>query len=441
MRVDASTLVALFIAAAALALRTARSGFPGLTPESLPLLFIAACLCSVPLLRRSVPAAAWLAAVVAGGLAAIEVAGSVRGLKTSANAEAWPWLVAVAELALVGAAGIASAYAIKGAPSPPPWSTRVWRVLVVAALVVVGASGAWVVALAFAGELPASTAQVDGADISGLRLSGRLIIGFVAIAVVVGIWRDLSEPVRRGRSNAQGVADMPRAVAEQLLPNASTFHRRGREEERARLAADLHALVLPDLRRAARTAEASGDAGQPLVADLRNAVEGVERLMHGRQSVVVEAFGLVAALEWLAERTQDQGPDVVVELGGVRDDPDVLPKPVTRAAFRVAILAVDNVLRHAAASHLELGLETRHGALALSIVDDGRGASPPSRSREGRGLADIRAAASEVGASIDVRSSPEGTSVAFRWAGAGGAAGDHATKASDPPDIPNTPVP
>src|SRR6185369_6223207 len=120
------------------------------------------------------------------------------------------------------------------------------------------------------------------------------------------------------------------------------------EDERARLAAELHARILPDLRRAAAAAESAGAATDPVAIGLRRAVEDVEELMHARQSVVLEEYGLVAALEWLAERTQQRALlQVDVELDGPAvDDSAAVPKPIARAAFRVALLAVDNVVRH-----------------------------------------------------------------------------------------------
>ena len=80
--------------------------------------------------------------------------------------------------------------------------------------------------------------------------------------------------------------------------------------------------------------------------------------MHGRQSVVLEEYGLVAALEWLAERTQRRRPLVVdLELDGAGvDDRGAISKPVAGAAFRVAQLAVDNVVRHADATRVVLRL-------------------------------------------------------------------------------------
>jgi signal transduction histidine kinase len=112
-----------------------------------------------------------------------------------------------------------------------------------------------------------------------------------------------------------------------------------------------------------------------------------------------------------------------VELDGLDEDPEVLPRRVTRAAFRVAILAADNAVRHAQPSRIELGLEVRGGALALRVVDDGLavdrravGRSPGSdRPPGGRGLVDMRAAAADVGASFEARPSAHGTTVEFRW--------------------------
>ena len=436
MSVITATFVAGAISAVALGFRLNRAGgFEVLAPEALPLWFVAGFLCLAVVARRRFPPGAWLAAVAAGGLAAIEVVGSVRALEAGVPAGTWPWLVGTAELALLGAVVIAAAYAVRGSEVAGSVGTRTLRRLVLAAVTIVAGVGAWALAVSFGGDVPSgAVAQADGAGISALRISGRVSSGFVAAAVLVGMWRDLSGPLRRARSKAQGLADLPRALGEELLPRASAMRDRGRQEERARLAADLHALVLPDLRRAARTAEAAGDVGQPLASELRQAVEGIERLMHERQSIVFEEFGLVAALEWLAERTQEQAPiEVSLELGGATEDPEALPKAVTRAAFRVAILAVDNVVRHAGASHLALALETGDRRLILSTVDDGRGqvAEPelprsPRPSEVGRGLTDMRSAATEVGATVEIQAAADGTRVAFRWADPDLIAGKHA---------------
>ena len=131
----------------------------------------------------------------------------------------------------------------------------------------------------------------------------------VGVAANVGACRHAG-----GRAN-ETRAGIPSAVAAcggtwacsrtSSLPARSDARREATEAERARLAADLHAHVLPELRRAAAAAASAG-APPEMQVDLRRALEDVEQLMHQRQSIVLEQFGLVAALEWLAERTEER---------------------------------------------------------------------------------------------------------------------------------------
>src|SRR5205085_9476349 len=85
--------------------------------------------------------------------------------------------------------------------------------------------------------------------------------------------------------------------------------------ERTRHAGDLHAVVLPTLRRAIADAEAGGDP-DVLARQLRTVDLELERVMADRWPVVLEAFGLVAALEDLAEQVEaGGGPAVEPDVG------------------------------------------------------------------------------------------------------------------------------
>ena len=392
-------LVAVALGAAALLLRllSPGDGTRADATDLLRLLIIGASLCVAGLLRRRAPAGAWLATVSAGGLAALEVVGVARGWVPSAGSALSSWLILLAEGGLVGAASIAAAYAIRALDGPRTRPTAALRLAVIGGWVAVVAVAAWAIPMPLIG------------DPSPLRVSGRLAAGFVAVAALIGLWGDLAAPMRRARARSASPLELPRALVEELLPGAEDMRRRLREEERAQLAADLHARVLPDLRRAADDANAG--------SDLRQALEDVEQLMHARQSVVLEEYGLVAALEWLAERTQGRTPLVVdLELDGATvDDSASVPKPVARAAFRVALLALDNVVRHAGATRAAMRLTVDAGRMSLAIVDDGRGFDPGVARRAGRGLVDMRAAAAEVGAAIRTASSGRGTEVHLSW--------------------------
>jgi signal transduction histidine kinase len=93
---------------------------------------------------------------------------------------------------------------------------------------------------------------------------------------------------------------------------------------------------------------------------------------------------------------------------------------VERAAFRVAQLALDNVIRHAPGSTVLVGVTASAGAVRLRIADDGDG--PPvdeaAAMRTGRrGIADMRAEARACAASLELGrgAGGRGTTVELRW--------------------------
>ena len=299
-------------------------------------------------------------------------------------------------------------------------------------------------------------------DLLPVRIASRLALALIAAFAVIGVARDLAQPIARsrerlrsstvpggGRGGPDGGRGRPieflRLLGDELFPGGAASLRRGVEQERARLAADLHAFVLPDLRRAAATAETSHGLPDPLAVGLRIVVDDVEGLMHARQSIVLEEFGLVAALEWLVEWTEERS-DVraTLELEGdvIQGVPAATaPRPVERAFFRVALLALDNVVRHAEGSTARVLLATTAEGLRLEITDDGRagdrrganaGAAP------GRGLADMRSEAVAVGGALTIVSSDPGTRVELAWPAPRKARGTPASTANCAARLPGT---
>jgi signal transduction histidine kinase len=155
--------------------------------------------------------------------------------------------------------------------------------------------------------------------------------------------------------------------------------------------------------------------------------------MHQRQSIVLEEYGLVAALEWLAEQAQERGGLVVdIELDGADvGNAAAIPPPIGRAAFRVALLALDNVVRHAAASRALIRLDIDGGRGRLAVIDDGRGIEDATAPLAGRGLIDMRTAANEVHAVFAVERGDRGTAIEMAWATPGLTAEDPASTSAD----------
>jgi signal transduction histidine kinase len=195
-----------------------------------------------------------------------------------------------------------------------------------------------------------------------------------------------------------------------------------RQEERARLARDLHDAVKQQLfviQTAAATAETrlDGDADGTkeaialVRASAREAMTEMEAMIAELESEPLENTGLVEALkkqcDALGFRT---GADVKLDLG-VLPPAGALPHGAHHALFRCAQEALANVGRHARASHVKvtLGANPRH--LELTVRDDGAGFDPEV-SQRGMGIRNMTSRVGVLGGGFVMMSTPgRGTTV------------------------------
>ena len=95
----------------------------------------------------------------------------------------------------------------------------------------------------------------------------------------------------------------------------------------------------------------------------------------------------------------------------VRADEDLEPLPVAVevAAFRIAVEAVNNAVRHSGAASCVVDLRRSAGVLRVRVCDDGSGlAADPG---VGVGLSSMRERAEELGGTLTVTSDGAGTVV------------------------------
>jgi signal transduction histidine kinase len=148
---------------------------------------------------------------------------------------------------------------------------------------------------------------------------------------------------------------------------------------------------------------------------IQHAKQSARRLAKGLLPVEVDAEGLKAALEELAENTRERcGIDVAVEFDQRLQVED---NRIATHVFRIAQEAVTNAVRHASAEHLSLQFTAnRGGAVELSISDDGRGMPRRSRTRpRGVGLQIMRYRAQLINAELIIApGKPSGTHVICR---------------------------
>ena len=401
------------------------AGDPTLAPaDVLPILAAGAGICTGLLLRDAAPSLAWLAtigAAVAAGSVSIDAA---RGLNPRVVGIG-PWEVSAARssVAAIVTLSLAAGYAVG----------RTRRIHPIARPLAIGLV-AWLV-LACAVSLLGVAAGIPTDPAFTLMDLATAPISFyipsVVLLVSVGIAGDVRAAASRAQhrggrsgpvppaaatSRAERWLGLARATAQELWPGHAELDERSRDVERSRLAGDLHAVVLPTLRQAIAEAERGGDP-DALARHLRTVDLELERLMADRWPVILEAFGIVEALEDLAERIEADG-DLSVEIDVARSA-DRPPAAIERVAWRVAQIALDNVIRHADAHTIRIEVSVDVGRLDLRIADDGRGVSPPVERPPrpgGRGLADAARRAEAVAGTLRIEPVAQGgTAVSFAW--------------------------
>lgn len=189
------------------------------------------------------------------------------------------------------------------------------------------------------------------------------------------------------------------------------------EEERKRIARELHDESCQTLAALVIGVDAAAGAGKPAgrLADVKalatRALDGIRALIFDLRPSVLDDLGLFAALRWLAERQhKERGITVRCEF----EEPERrIPPEVETALFRVVQEALNNVARHAEADSVLIQIAPRgDDRLAIEIEDDGKGFEPaevekPGPSGRGLGLMGMRERIEELlGGRLEIESAP-----------------------------------
>lgn len=245
--------------------------------------------------------------------------------------------------------------------------------------------------------VPAAARPLDGADEDLVK----------AVASEIGVALDNARLHRQER-------DRLRSYVHEVT--------RAQEEERKRLARELHDTAAQDLVLLGRGLDALvDDPGSlaHLLEDLRaragETLESLRRLSRDLRPTVLDDLGLVPALEWLAaDLTERSGIRTRFGLSGPARR---LAAEAELALFRITQEALRNAERHAESGNVEVRVSFTDDGVCVEIADDGHGfVVPGSRDRfvrsGGLGLLGIRERAELIGGTLDVRSAPEtGTTV------------------------------
>lgn len=250
---------------------------------------------------------------------------------------------------------------------------------------------------------------------AGGRITGLLVLSCEKPGVYnwshIAIVEKLADVVALALDHER-LSEKVRAAAERAA--AMRGMEEGAEEERRRLAMDLHDQTLGDLGTLASRAENLARTRDYTIAEskaqfaelatgLRTALAELRHLTEELHPASLDVFGLPAAIEGALGRAAARSrfgfqPAFVDHSMGVTVD---MPPFHRRSIYRIVQEALNNAAAHSGADRVEVSLAFEAGALFVRVADDGRGFDPKLIRPGALGLHTMRHRAALIGASID----------------------------------------
>jgi len=262
-------------------------------------------------------------------------------------------------------------------------------------------------------------------NVTTARIGMQLMTGLTVLLLLI-VWllayRHLAS---REQARESLLADQRRleSLVEQRtaeLSDLATYLQTAREDEKRKLARDLHdelgaVLVTAKMdvssvqsRVGALDATAAGRLARAL-GTLDQAVDIKRRIIEELRPTLLDNIGLEAALDWLVGDVCGRaGIEWRLAASGLEDP---LPGEVSIAAFRIVQEALTNVVRHARARAVDVEIARSHDDVTLIVSDDGIGIPPERGGRLSHGIAGMRQRAWALRGEFSIRRRPEGGTV------------------------------
>lgn len=265
--------------------------------------------------------------------------------------------------------------------------------------------------------LPAAVLLVAFTPLFEAAFSWEDVSRLVTVAAALLMAGVLGQSVQNRRAYLAAVEER----AQRAEATRDSEARRRVEEERVRIARELHDLVahqvtlahaqamvatqLFDTRREeARTSLQDVVATTSHALDDLRATVGLLRQPEEPADPDEPAPGL-ARLPGLLESFRRAGLEVDLHEEGARSP---LPPGTDLTAYRILQEALTNVTKHAGTGTAWVGLTWRRDRVLITVANDGRRASPPAAGAPGFGLIGMRERATAVGGRLSAGPRPEG---------------------------------
>ena len=234
-----------------------------------------------------------------------------------------------------------------------------------------------------------------------------------------GSFKAPEEPVEEVERLAHAFANLLERV-EAERRRAGRLQLRAQEEERKRVARDLHDEVNQALTAILLRLEALTQIAPPRLKEelaetkglANQAMEELLQLARQLRPAALDDHGFVPTIQEQLRRFKAQyGIEATLSTEGALDD---LGSDQQLVLYRVTQEALNNISRHAGAQNVAVGISRTDGSVELSVADDGRGFVPGEEER-GLGLEGMAERARLVNGEFEVYAKPgRGTTLKLR---------------------------
>ncbi len=278
------------------------------------------------------------------------------------------------------------------------WSQLEWSLLMVAGVMLMAAGVYAVVRKA----LQPTQAMMGAID--------RLEQGDLGARMPPSRMRELhriGEQFNHMAARLQKTISAQRVLADRLL--------KVREEERRRLARELHDELGQRLTSINAEATYAGNVSQTKLPELMPSLDAIERvsgetmtsvqrILQGLRPPGLDTFGLERCLDQLGKSWEGQRQGVEGTKVDMRIDVHSTPwnDTLTVSVYRLVQEALTNAFRHGQARHVAVTLEERGTGIRLTIVDNGMASSLPPMESEGHGILGMRERVDALGGRFDM---------------------------------------
>jgi len=261
----------------------------------------------------------------------------------------------------------------------------------------------------------------------------RIIVAAALVLLIIGIYRQRVQNIQARSRELERQVEARTQEIKQLSEKAQEL---AVMEERQRLARDLHDAVSQTLFSAGLIAETLPDIWQTSPIEGRELLHKLKQLSRGAlaemRALLMElrpaALAEASMTDLLRQLGQAASGREGIPVSVTVDESCDLPAEVRITLYRIAQEALNNIVKHAQASQVDVSLRCavplsadkavpgHRGRVELRIRDDGLGFDPSSVSQDHLGLGIMQERAESIRARFEVKSEPGGgTQISVVW--------------------------